>query len=81
MENRFYGLESRVYMAENEAERAQDVQLDDDTLMKQIRQDIRTKDILSLREHCSRCLLYTSGQDNQRYGWRIIFAGICCLWT
>lgn len=54
MENRFYGLESRVYMAENEAERAQDVQLDDDTLMKQIRQDIRTKDILSLREHCSR---------------------------
>ena len=54
MENRLYGLESRVYMAENEAERAQDVQLDDDTLMKQIRQDIRTKDILSLREHCSR---------------------------
>ena len=54
MENRFYGLESRVYMAENEAERAQDVQLDDDTLMKQIRQDIRTKDILSLRGHCSR---------------------------
>lgn len=54
MENRFYGLESRVYMAENEADRAQDVRLDDDTLMKQIRQDIRTKDVLSLKEHCGR---------------------------
>lgn len=62
MENRFYGLESRVYMAENEAERVQDVRLDDDTLMKQIRQDIRTKDILSLREHCGR-LFHNYGKN------------------
>ncbi|MDO4331686.1 MAG: response regulator [Eubacteriales bacterium] len=54
MENRFYELDSRVYMAENEAENAADVQLDDDTLVKQIKQDIRIKDILSLREHCDR---------------------------
>lgn len=54
MENRFYGLESRVYMAENEAESADDVRLDDDTLMKQMKQDIRTNDILSLREHLDR---------------------------
>lgn len=54
MENRFYDLDSRVYMAENEAENAADVQLDDDTLVKQIRQDIRIKDILSLQEHCDR---------------------------
>lgn len=54
MENRFYELDGRVYMAENEAENAADVQLDDDTLVKQIKQDIRIKDILSLREHCDR---------------------------
>ncbi|HIV92701.1 MAG TPA: response regulator [Candidatus Eisenbergiella stercoravium] len=57
MENRFYDLESRVYMAENEAESAEDVRLDDDTLMKQIRQDIRAKDMLSLKEHCRRLFL------------------------
>lgn len=54
MENRFYDLECREYMAENEAERAEDVRLDDDTLMKQMKQDIRTKDVLSLKEHCAR---------------------------
>lgn len=54
MENRFYGLESRIYMAENEAESAEDVRLDDDTLVRQMKQDIRTKDILSLKEHCDR---------------------------
>lgn len=53
MENRFYDLDDRVYMAENEAETADDVRLDDDTLQKQIRQDIRARDILSLREHCA----------------------------
>lgn len=57
MENRFYELESRVYMAENEAENVQDVRLDDDTLLKQMKQDIRTKDILSLKEHCDRLFL------------------------
>lgn len=57
MENRFYDLEGRVYMAKNEAESAEDVRLDDDTLMKQIRQDIRAKDILSLKEHCKRLFL------------------------
>lgn len=54
MENRFYDLDSRVYMAENEAESADDVRLDDDTLIRQMKQDVRTKDILSLREHCDR---------------------------
>ncbi|MBQ7840133.1 MAG: response regulator [Lachnospiraceae bacterium] len=54
MENRFYDLESNVYMAENEAENAEDVRLDDDTLIRQMKQDIRAKDILSLREHCDR---------------------------
>lgn len=62
MENRFYDLDSSVYMAENEAESAEDVQLDDDTLVKQIRQDIRTKDILSLREHCDR-LFHNYGRN------------------
>lgn len=62
MENRFYGLESRVYMAENEAESAEDVRLDDDTLLKQMKQDIRTNDIISLKEHCER-LFHNYGRN------------------
>lgn len=54
MENRFYGLESHIFMAEYDVECADDVQLDDSTLMKQIRQDVRAKDMLSLSEHVDR---------------------------
>lgn len=54
MENRFYDLDSNLYMAENETENADDICLEDDTLIRQMKQDIRTKDILSLREHCDR---------------------------
>lgn len=54
MENRFYDLDSNVYMAEGEAENALDVRLDDDTLMKQMKQDIRTKDMIRLKEHSDR---------------------------
>ena len=54
MENRFYGLDSHIFMAEYDVECADDVQLDDSTLIKQIRQDVRTKDMLSLSEHVDR---------------------------
>jgi len=54
MENRFYGLDSHIFMAEYDVECADDVQLDDNTLIKQIQQDVRTKDMLSLSEHVDR---------------------------
>ena len=65
MENRFYSLESSIYMAENEAASAAEVCLDDDTLMRQMKQDVRTKDIVSLREHFER--LFSNYSENQRF--------------
>lgn len=54
MKNRFYSLDSSIYMAENEAESVADVRLDDDTLIRQMKQDVRAKDVLNLREHFER---------------------------
>ena len=77
MENRFYDLDDRVYMAENEAETADDVRLDDDTLQKQIRQDIRARDILSLREHCARLFgNYSRKQGFSQMYVKFVFASL-----
>ena len=62
MENRFYDLKSRVYMAEAEEESEEGAQRDDDTLMKQIRQDIHAGDVLNLREHYER-LFHNYGRN------------------
>ena len=56
MENRFYGLDSHIFMAEYDVECADDVQLDDSTLIKQIRQDVRTKDMLSHFRACGQAV-------------------------
>lgn len=65
MENRFYSLDSSIYMAENEAASAAEVCLDDDTLMRQMKQDVRTKDVVSLREHFER--LFFNYSQNQKF--------------
>ena len=62
MENRFYGLDSHIFMAEYDVECADDVQLDDNTLIKQIQQDVRTKDMFSLSEHEDR--LFRNNRQN-----------------
>lgn len=50
----FLRSDSHIFMAEYDVECADDVQLDDNTLIKQIQQDVRTKDMLSLSEHVDR---------------------------
>lgn len=65
MENRFYSLDSSIYMAENEATCVAEVCLDDDTLMRQMKQDVRTKDVVSLREHFERLL--SNYSQNQKF--------------
>lgn len=50
MEDRFYETEYRIFL-ENGKGANPPVQMDDDTLMKNMRQDIRMKDIESLRQH------------------------------
>lgn len=54
MENRFYQTETRIFMASEEGESSSDVQIDDDTVMKQMKQDIKMKDMSALREHYER---------------------------
>ncbi len=51
MENRFYLLDDPVFMAGEEPETADFNDIDSDTLMKQIKQDIHLKDMVGLREH------------------------------
>lgn len=51
MENKFYQSGVRVYSHNTESGSNVFVQIDDDTLMKQMKQDIKMKDIGSLRKH------------------------------
>ncbi len=54
MENKFYYPEVYVYTGHKDEKDSQLVQIDDDTLMKQMKQDIKMKDIKALREHFDR---------------------------
>lgn len=54
MENKFYHSDCPVYYQGMDQSRTNMIQLDDDTLMKQMKQDIRMKDIQGLREHFDR---------------------------
>lgn len=59
MENKFYRPDVYVYSEDISEETPVLVQIDDDTLMKQMKQDIKMKDIRALREHFDRmCAKY-----------------------
>lgn len=51
MENKFYEPESRVFLADDEKHEEEDADIEDDILVRQIRQDIKVKDMVGLREH------------------------------
>jgi two-component system, response regulator YesN len=54
MENKFYHPGTRLFYSSMERDDSEIIQIDDDTLMKQMKQDIRMKDIQSLRGHFDR---------------------------
>ena len=54
MENKFYHPECQLFYSGMERDDSEIIQIDDDTLMKQMKQDIRMKDIQSLRAHFDR---------------------------
>lgn len=54
MENKFYHPGTRLFYNGMERDDSEIIQIDDDTLMKQMKQDIRMKDIQSLRSHFER---------------------------
>lgn len=51
MESKFYCSESKVFLEEEQEEGNVFARIDEDALMKQMKQDIKMKDIGSLREH------------------------------
>lgn len=51
MENKFYLLDSKVFLENDDSDIETEKTIEDDTLMKQIRQDIKMKDMVGLRQH------------------------------
>ncbi|MBR1865333.1 MAG: response regulator [Lachnospiraceae bacterium] len=51
MERKFFETEYRIFMASERVDGGMPAQMDDDALVKQMKQDIKMKDIDSLRQH------------------------------
>ncbi len=54
MENKFYHQSCKIYYDGMKNDTSAIIQIDDDTLMKQMKQDIKMKDVSNLREHFDR---------------------------
>ena len=77
MEARFYQPERKIYISERGEEREDADHLNDDTLMKQMKQDIRMKDITGLREHFGRfCTKYRNQTDFSQVYIKFIFSNL-----
>ncbi len=77
MENRFYVLEDKVFMEQDESPETSLAQIDDDTLMKQIRQDIKMKDMVGLRQHFEKmCEKYQSKKNFSQVYVKFIFSNL-----
>ena len=77
MENKFYQPEQHVFVEIEEGGNNLLAQINDDILLKQIRQDLRMKDIDSLKEHFSRlCDKYRNSQDFSQVYIKFIFSSL-----
>ncbi len=77
MENRFYQSDTRIYLPYANGESPLLVQIDDDTLMKQMKQDIKMKNAVSLREHFEKlCVKYRSKTDFSQVYIKFIFSNL-----
>ena len=65
MGNRFYQTDTKVYFPYDKSRYSADVALADDTVMKQMKQDIKMKDMDSLRHHLED--LYEKYKNNTDY--------------
>lgn len=54
MENKFYHPNTKLFYSGMESGDCEIIKIDDDTLIKQMKQDIRMKDVQSLRDHFER---------------------------
>ena len=77
MENRFYETESKIYISYADDQVAIDDHIDDDTLMKQMKQDIKMKDTENLKVHFEKlCLKYKRKNDFSQVYIKFIFSNL-----
>ena len=77
MENRFYQNDTKIYLPYENGQSPLLVQIDDDTLMKQMKQDIKMKDAAGLREHFDKlCIKYRSKTDFSQVYIKFIFSNL-----
>ena len=77
MENRFYETESKIYISYGDDQVAIDEHIDDDTLMKQMKQDIKMKDTENLKVHFEKlCMKYKKKNDFSQVYIKFIFSNL-----
>lgn len=77
MENKFYQTDQFLFLPDAQGDAPVLVQIDDDALMKQMKQDIRMKDITGLREHFERmCVKYRKKTDFSHVYIKFIFSSL-----
>ena len=78
MESRFYQSERKIYFSDNKGgDGTESEHSNDDTLMKQMKQDIRMKDIAGLREHFERlCNKYRNKTDFSQIYIKFVFSNL-----
>ena len=77
MENRFYQTDTKIYLSYENGQSTADGNIDDDTLMKQMKQDIKMKDAEGLRMHFEKlCIKYKSKTDFSQVYIKFIFSNL-----
>ena len=77
MEDKFYLPENRIFMESENEEEVNLLQIDDDTLMKQLRQDIKMKDVVGLRQHFEKmCEKYQSKKNFSQVYVKFVFSNL-----
>lgn len=77
MENRFYETDTKVYLPYYNEQSSLENAIDDDTLMKQMKQDIKMKDTENLKLHFDKlCAKYKSKTDFSQVYIKFIFSNL-----
>ncbi len=77
MENKFYHQTCNVFYSGMKNDATSIIQIDDDTVMKQMKQDIKMKDVSSLRAHFDRfCQKYRNKTDFSQVYIKFLFSNL-----
>lgn len=77
MDNKFYHHTRNIFSGDMGNEETEVVQIDDDTILKQMKQDIKMKDVVTLREHFERfCAKYSNKRDFSQVYIKFLFSNL-----